>query len=93
LLEMIDTYTEWSKMVKLLVLKEYRSNEDKLLSLSPDFESVVLGEISGVKTEEDTTGRVPHTEEYHLDGVSLEVKEIYQAIKSSLLEFRTINVF
>ena len=89
LLEMIDTYTEWSKMVKLLVLKEYRSNEDKLLSLSPDFESVVLGEISGAKTEEDATGRVPHTEEYHLDGVGLEVKEIYQAIKSSLLEFKT----
>lgn len=88
LLEMTDTYTEWSKMVKLLTLKEYRCNEDKLLSLTPDFESVVLGEISGVKTEEETTGRVPHTEEYHLDGVALEVKEIYQTIKSSLLQFK-----
>ena len=88
LLEMVDTYTEWSKMVKLLVLKEYRCGEDKLLTLTPDFESAVLGEISGARTEEEEVGKVPHTEEYHLDGVSLEVKEIYQAIKSSLLEFK-----
>lgn len=86
--EMIDTYTEWSKMVKLIVLKEYRCGEDKVLSLTPDFESVVLGEISGVKAEEEATGKVPRTEEYHLDGVDSKVKEIYHAIKSSMLEFK-----
>jgi len=84
LLEMIDTYTEWSKMVKLLVLKEYRCGEDKLLTLTPDFESAVLGEISGGITKEEEVGKVPHTEEYHLNDVNPEVKEIYQAIKSSL---------
>ncbi len=86
--EMIDTYTEWSKMVKLLVLKEYRCGEDRILSLTPDFERVVLGEISEIKTEGETTGKIPRTEEYHLDGVDSEVKEIYQAIKSSMLEFK-----
>ncbi len=88
LLEMVDTYTEWSKMVKLLVLKEYRCGEDRLLSLTPDFESVVLGEIPGVKVEEEATGRVPHSEEYHLDGVDSKVKDIYQLIKTKILEFK-----
>ena len=86
--EMIDTYTEWSKMVKIIVLKEYRCNDDKILSLTPDFESVALGEISGVKAEEEGTGKIPRTEEYHLDGVNPQVKEVYQTIKSRLLEFK-----
>jgi predicted transport protein len=86
--EMIDTYTEWSKMVKTVVLKEYRCNDDKILSLTPDFESVALGEISEVKTEEEATGKIPRTEEYHLDGVDPEVKDAYQIIKSRLLEFK-----
>jgi predicted transport protein len=88
LLEMIDTYTEWSKMVKIVVLKEYRCGDDKILSLTPDFESVALGEISGVKAEEERTGKIPRTEEYHLDGVEPQVKEVYQTIKSRLLEFK-----
>ena len=86
--EMIDTYTEWSKMVKLLVLKEYRCGEDKVLSVTPDFESAALGEISGVKIDEEGTGKIPRTEEYHLDGVDPQVKEVYQAIKSSMQEFK-----
>jgi len=86
--EMIDTYTEWSKMVKIGVLKEYRCGDDKILSLAPDFESLALGEISGVKTEEEETGKIPRTEEYHLDGVEPQVKEVYQTIKSRLLEFK-----
>ena len=86
--EMVNTYTEWSKMVKILVLKEYRCIDDKILSLTPDFESVVLGEVPGPRPEEEVTGKIPHTEEYHLDGVDSKVKEIYQAIKSNMLEFK-----
>lgn len=86
--EMVDTYTEWSKMVKILVLKEYRCKDDKILSLTPDFESVVLGEVPGVKSEEKETGKIPHTEEYHLDGVDPKIKTVYQAIKSNMLEFK-----
>ena len=85
--EMTDTYTEWSKMVKIVVLKEYRYSDDKILSLTPDFESLALGEISGIKTEEET-GKIPRTEEYHLDGVEPQVKEVYQTIKSRLLAFK-----
>jgi len=86
--EMIDTYTEWSKMVKIVVLKEYRCNDDKILSLTPDFESVALGGISGVKVPEGETDKIPRTEDYHLEGVDPQVKEIYQTIKSRLLGFK-----
>jgi predicted transport protein len=87
--EMIDTYTEWSKMVKIVVLKEYRYGDDRILSLTPDFESVALGEISGVKAGEEEAGKIPHTEEYHLEGVDPQVKDIYQTIKTSLLDFKS----
>lgn len=88
LLEMTDTYTEWSKMVRTVVLKEYRYDSDRILSLTPDFESVALGEISGTKTQEEEAGKLPRTEEYHLEGVDPQVKEIYQTIKTSLLDFK-----
>ena len=87
--EMTDTYTEWSKMVKTVVLKEYRYESDRILSLSPSFESVALGEISEVvEVEEIEAGKIPRTEEYHLDGVDPVTKEIYQTIKSKMLEFK-----
>lgn len=86
--EMIDTYTEWSKMVKIAVLKEYRHDNERILLLTPDFDSVVLGEIPGVKTGEEEAGKIPRTEEYHLEGVDPQIKEIYQNIKESLLSFK-----
>lgn len=86
--EMTDTYTEWSKMVRTVVLKEYRYNGDQILSLTPEFESVGLGEISTGKIEEETAGKIQRTEEYHLDGVDPRVKEIYNSIKDSLIEFK-----
>ena len=90
--EMTDTYTEWSKMVRTVVLKEYRHNNDQILSLTPEFESVGLGEIVGEK-EEAETGKIPKTEEYHLDGVEDQVKDIYLNIKNQLLAFKSTLKF
>ncbi len=86
--EMIDTYTEWSKMVKIAVLKEYRYDNERILLLTPDFDSVALGEVTGEKVSEEI-GKIPRTEEYHLEGVDPLVKEIYQTIKTSLLDFKS----
>jgi len=88
LLEMTDTYTEWSKMVRTVVLKQYHYDNDRILSLTPDFENIALGEISVVKAEEEGAGKIPRTEEYHLEGVDPQVKEVYQTIKSRLLDFK-----
>jgi predicted transport protein len=90
LTEMINTYTEWSKMVRLLVLKEFRNDTDKLMVLSPDFEGVALTEeITESKGEEENSNRIKPTEEYHLEGVDPLVKDIYQRIKSNLLSYKS----
>lgn len=90
LTEMINTYTEWSKMVKLLVLKEFRSDTDKLMVLSPDFEGVALTEgITESKIGEESSDKIKPTEEYHLEGVSPLVKDIYERIKSNLLSYKS----
>ena len=88
LLEMIDTYTEWDKMVKPLVLKEYRNGSDKIMILEPDFEDVTLVTVDDTKVTEDASGKIPRTEEFHLEGVDPVVKEVYYKIKDSLLSFK-----
>ena len=85
--EILKTYTEWNKMVRPLILKEYRCGDERILSLSPEFESVELGDIPGIKTEEQEPDEVPHDEEYHLQGTDPGVRDIYHAIKSRMLAF------
>ena len=56
-------------MVKIVVLREYRCDDNKNLPLTFSFESVIEGEVFGVKAEEEGTGKISHPKEYHLDGV------------------------
>ncbi len=84
--EIIETYTDtWGKIVKQLVLKRFVSADDVILSLSPDFENIESAEL--IVDEEVEEGVEPvqkYTEEYHLDGVSAEVKDIYVKFKECL---------
>jgi predicted transport protein len=86
--ETLATYTEWSRMVKRLILKEFRCDDDKILSLSPDFENVELSDLTETKEEKENVGKVPFTEEYHLQGAEPKVKEIYNAIKAKILAYK-----
>lgn len=87
--QIMSTYTDtWGKMVKVLILKEYHHGDDKILSLTPDFESVGLVELPGVRPKEEVEGKLIYSEEYHLDGVDSTVKDIYQSVKSSMLAFK-----
>lgn len=86
--EVIDTYTEWNKMVKVLVFKEYGHGINRIMTLTPDFENVVFEDASREKEPKGDTGIISHTEEYHLDGVDPMVKEVYQTIKSKMLEYK-----
>ncbi len=80
LTEMTDTYTEWSKMVRIVVLKEYQHNGESILSLTPEFESVAIGEVDA-EGKETATEKVPKQKK-SLDGLNI-TKEIYFAIKSN----------
>jgi len=62
--EMVETYTEWSKMVRILVLKQYRYRDSAMLALTPDFESIELGEVPVEKTAD--LQKATYSEEYHL---------------------------
>jgi predicted transport protein len=78
----VKAYKEsWGKIVKLTLLKEYRNNTDCIISLTPEFENL---ESVDTISEEDSTN--PYTEDYHLDGVSSAIKEVYAIIQKAIYE-------
>ncbi len=90
--EIIDTYTDtWGKMVKVQIIKKYIGNDETIFSMHPDFENI---EYSLVNSVEDTSKIVIEiSEEFHLDGVVEEVKEIYHKLKKDLLGINDQLIF
>jgi predicted transport protein len=81
--EITKTYTDtWGKIVKVTLLKEYCNNNDSIISLTPEFENIDTVDI--VSEQEESTS--PYTEDYHLEDVTSEIKEIYSILKNSLTE-------
>jgi predicted transport protein len=68
------------KEVKLLLFQKFGSNGSSFCTLKPSFSEL---HINGKKKRGDNP---PVTEEYHFEGVSEEVKENYNKIKSELLK-------
>ena len=92
--EIIETYTDtWDKMVRIFILKEYRCGKEVVLHLSPDFESVKFGAEFIDISEEESPEKEKYTEEYHLEGVSVSVKDIYQTVKTKMLEVKPTLIF
>lgn len=90
--DIMDTYSEtWGKMVKLVLLKKFVNNGDIIYSMHPDFENIEFADYEN--EEENSEGNYTYTEEYHLEGVSDEVKQIYTKIKRELLKFNPQLVF
>lgn len=80
--EIVKTYTDtWGKIVKTTLLKEYTCNGDSIISLTPEFDSLEAVE----QIPEDDTSN-PYSEEYHLEGSSPEIKEIYATLQKTLYE-------
>jgi predicted transport protein len=83
--EIMETYSEtWGKMVKLVLLKKFFSNNDVIYTMHPDFENIEFAEIEN----EISTGRedVEYNEDYHFDGVLEAVRKIYTELKESLVK-------
>lgn len=79
----INTYTDtWGKIVKVTLLKEYYNGSDSIISLSPEFESIDTVDLTANPEEVATS----YTENYHLEGVNEEIKEVYYLIQKSLNE-------
>ena len=92
--EIIDTYTDtWGKMVKLIILKKFHSNNDFLFSINPDFRDIQFADADSIKRVEKDESISNYTEEFHLDGVSDKTDKIYTSLKDKILKFDSNLIF
>lgn len=83
-----ETYSDtWGKMVKYLEVKKYTNNGNTIYSVEPDFEILQYKEPGGDEVEEieNEKPNAAITESYHLEGVSLISKQIYNKIRAIAL--------
>ena len=82
--EITETYTDtWGKMVKIITIKKYQNEKEIVFTMHPEFESLEYFALDAEPEEESE--KVKYSEEYHLEGINQEVKEIYGYLKSELL--------
>lgn len=87
--EMIDTYTEWAKLVKIQVIKKFIFQNAFIYTMEPEFEKI---EYSQIETTNNTGGK-QYSEEYHLEGLNQNVKDIYNSLKRQLCQVNADFVF
>ncbi|MCD4675732.1 MAG: DUF5655 domain-containing protein [Desulfobacula sp.] len=87
--EITETYTDtWGKMVKVAILKEYKTNEkngNSIYSLSPDFENIENIDIVS-ENQDEQKEKSAYTEQFHLEDINENTLAIYNELKEKLLE-------
>ncbi|MGD9638726.1 MAG: DUF5655 domain-containing protein [Alphaproteobacteria bacterium] len=89
--EIMATYTDtWDKMVKIMIIKEFHNNGEVIFTSEPDFEVIEMVETNIEEAEDDEPNNLKktYTEEFHLEGVENQVKEIYETIKNSITDIK-----
>jgi len=87
--EIMETYTDtWGKTVRQILIKKFQSNKDCIYSIHPDFENIEFVELEeNVLVENgDDEKEIEYTEEYHLEGVSEVIKNVFKKIKKELVK-------
>ncbi|WP_299463555.1 DUF5655 domain-containing protein [uncultured Microscilla sp.] len=89
--EIMATYTDtWDKMVKVQLLKVYRSSHSKeqILMLSPPFEALDVADLSDDVSTVAPSDQVAlsYNASYHLDNASAEVQDTYKEFQSKLID-------
>jgi len=83
--EIMDTYTDtWGKIVKFLEIHKFISSNNTIYTITPDFDTIQYVEPSP-RIEKVDEEYQAYSEEFHLEGVSQTVKDIYDKIKFSAL--------
>lgn len=87
--EILETYTDtWGKMVRLLILKKFVNDQnDSVYSLYPDFQELQFTDAESIKSISKTEPTA-YTEEYHLDGLTQTVLNIFTELKSQILALK-----
>ncbi|PEC46373.1 hypothetical protein [Bacillus sp. AFS096315] len=83
--DILETYTEWREMVKVIILKKYSDGINEAFSFEPEFEDVEYS-LMNKETSEDEDGEMKEfTEADHLKKSNQMVNSIYNQIKNELI--------
>lgn len=82
---MKEVYFTWEN-VKNIQVKKYSSNGNIFCSLQPPFASLIRPVTRERKKRNETQRDVTYTEDFHLEGVSENVRNIYSTMKTELLK-------
>jgi predicted transport protein len=78
--EIIDTYADtWGKMVKILEIRKFGTKGDEIFTMSPEFEAIQYSTPTDAESE-----TISITEDFHLEGLDENLKNLYQEIKSRI---------
>ena len=90
--EITDTYSDtWGKMVKVIIIKKFVQGNQHLYTIHPEFESIDFSYLDAETEDVEDTGI--YTDEFHLEGVSGQVKKAYFTIKEKLKSKQNIFLF
>lgn len=85
-----ETYTDtWDKFVKIIKVREYFCKKNgSIFTLEPDFRDLALETDMIIKSNDNEEElKTKYSEEFHLEGKSPFVRDIYNYFKSSLSSF------
>lgn len=89
--EIMDTYSDtWGKMVKVITAKKFSCDDNSIVSIHPEFETLEYSPQEVIIEREIQTDI---SEEFHLEGVKDNVKQIYDAIKERVIAINSSFVF
>lgn len=87
--EITETYADtWGKMVKVAILKEYKtngSNGNSIFSLSPDFENIENIDIVS-ENQDEQKEKSTYSEQFHIEDIKEDTLVAYNEFKEKLLE-------
>jgi predicted transport protein len=89
--EIMDTYSEtWGKMVKLTFIKKFVHQDEVIYSMDPEFENIEFADIDKEKDlpSDGDSLETEYTEAYHLEGVSENVREVYNELRAHVIGVR-----
>ena len=90
--EIMDTYTDtWGKMVKIITIKQFVNGDDTIFSISPEFEAIEYSYQQAIPSTSSEQTVV--SEEFHMEGVGDNVKEIYQTLKQKMFQVNSSLIF
>lgn len=90
--EITDTYSDtWGKMVRVLEVKKYCSPDNSIITVDPAFENIEFSYEEPITTVEKK--ETHYTEDFHLEGSSDIVKQLYHHFKEVVTETDSSFIF